>query len=210
MTESTMFNFQAFDDMALTTDPFEFIVVPEFLKPDIFPAVHRDFPRVDKGGSYPVDGLAGGPSFTKLVQALESDELRHAVERKFGLDLTDSPTMITVRGHGRTQDGQIHTDSLDKVITLLLYVNDEWTHEGGRLRMLRGASDINDYVAEVPPVRGNLIVFRRSDRSYHGHLPASDRRLSLQMNWMTDLASRDGELKRHRRSAMLKRLNPFG
>jgi SM-20-related protein len=210
MSEIAMLDLQAFRDTPLTTEPFEFVVVPEFVRKEAFADLHRDFPRVDKGGSYPIEGLTYGPAFVRLVEALESDEMRHAVERKFNLDLSDCPTMLTVRGHGRTQDGQIHTDSLDKVITLLIYVNDDWPHDGGRLRLLRSATDIEDYVAEVPPVRGNLIVFRRSDTSYHGHLPASDRRLSMQMNWMIDRASRDSELKRHKRSALLKKLNPFG
>jgi len=210
MTEPSLLRVEALDATPLVTDPFEFVYVPHFVDERAFAEINRDFPRVDRGGSYPVDTLDCGPSFKRFVEALEAPELRHAVERKFGLDLTDCPTMVTVRGHGRTKDGGIHTDSLDKVITLLIYMNEDWPHEGGRLRLLRGPEDIEDYVCEIPPVRGNMLAFRRSERSYHGHLPAEDRRLSLQLNWMTDVASRDSELKRHRRSAMLKRINPFG
>jgi len=209
MTQPSPLRVDALDATTLVTDPFEFVYVPQFVAADAFAEINRDFPRVDRGGSYPVDALDCGPSFKRFVEALEAPELRHAVERKFGLDLTDCPTMVTVRGHGRTKDGGIHTDSLDKVITLLIYMNEDWPHEGGRLRLLRGPEDIEDYVCEIPPVRGNMLAFRRSERSYHGHLPAEDRRLSLQLNWMTDVASRDSELKRHRRSAMLKRINPF-
>lgn len=194
----------------LVTDPFEYVVVPEFVSATAFEAAHRDFPRVAKGGSWPIDGLTYGAGFAAIVAALESPELRAVIGAKFGLDLSDKPTMITVRGQGRTKDGGIHTDSLDKVITLLIYLNRDWPHAGGRLRLLRNGTDLNNFADEVAPIRGNLIIFRRSDHSWHGHLPAEDQRLSLQMNWMIDQASRDSELKRHKRSALLKRLLPIG
>ena len=57
---------------------------------------------------------------------------------------------------------------------------------------------------------GRTVECAERPATYHGHLPAEDRRLSLQLNWMVDAASRDSELKRHRRSALLKRINPFG
>ena len=145
-----------------------------------------------------------------LVAALEAPEMRRAVERKFGLSLTDRPTMVTVRGMGRDRDGSIHTDSVTKIITALLYCNQRWEHAGGRLRLLRGADDIEDYVLEIPPIAGNMIVFERSARSFHGHLPASEPRRLLQLNWMVDQSARDRELGRHRRTAWIKRLNPFG
>ena len=192
------------------TDPFDFVIVPKFIEPSHFERLHQAFPRVAKGGSWPVNHLSVTPAFQQLIEELESPELRKLIEQKFDLDLSDRPTMITVRGQGRSKDGGIHTDSIDKVITLLLYVNQDWPHEGGRLRILRDGHDINNYAAEIPPIQGNLLIFRRSDHSWHGHLPAADQRLSLQMNWMIDRASRDSELKRHHQSAWLKRLWPFG
>lgn len=199
----------AFDDAPLVTDPFEFVFVPEFIAPDSFPAIYDDFPIVEKGGSFPLDHLSYGAAFAALVEALESAALRHAVERKFNLDLTGRPTMLTVRGMGRDRDGGIHTDSHTKILTLLVYCNKDWTDPGGRLRLLRGAHDLADYALEVPPVGGNMILFKRSDRSFHGHLPTASPRRSLQLNWMVDQASRDSELSRHRRTAWFKRFNPF-
>jgi len=199
----------ALRDAAHVTDPFSFVYVPGFIAEDMRARVYEDFPLIDKAGSFPVDQLSFGPAFGALVAALESPELQAAVETKFGRSLAGRPTMVTIRGMGRERDGGIHTDSETKIITLLVYCNLRWDHEGGRLRLLRGPDDLSDYVLEIPPIDGNMVMFERSERSFHGHLPASESRRSVQLNWMVDREARDRELARHRRTAWIKRLNPF-
>ncbi len=49
-------------------------------------------------------------------------------------------------------------------------MNPRWEQAGGRLRLLRSATDIEDVLVEVPPEEGTLVAFRRSDNSYHGHM----------------------------------------
>lgn len=191
-------------------DPYPHLFVPGFVHPAALIAIERDFPVIRKGGSYPLPALRYGPAFAALVAAVESDQMRQQIEQKFGLVLTGRPTLVTVRGMIRPGDGTIHTDSTTKLITMLIYLGSRWDGTGGCLRVLRGSSDLTDYVLEIPPVGGNMLVFQRSDISYHGHLPAQGDRHVLQVNWITDVATRDYELARHRRSAWLKRLNPFG
>ena len=53
---------------------------------------------------------------------------------------------------GDGKDGRIHTDSATKIITLLLYMNPGWEMAEGRLRLLRGPADLDDYVREVTPL----------------------------------------------------------
>ena len=117
--------------------------------------------------------------------------------------------MLTVRGMGDEKDGDIHTDSETKIITLLLYMNPVWEHEEGRLRLLRRPDDLDDYAREIAPLAGTMLAFKRSDRSFHGHYPYLGPRRSLQLNWVTDAAVVRRELRRHRWSARLKSLNPF-
>ena len=136
--------------------------------------------------------------------------LRDAIERKFAIDLTDRPTMITVRGKSDGKDGRIHTDSATKLITLLLYMNPVWEDEAGRLRLLRRGDDLADFVEEVPPLAGTMVAFRRSATSFHGHQPHRGERRVLQLNWVTDSAVVRRELARHAWSARLKALIPFG
>lgn len=193
----------------LCRDPFDFIVVEDFLRRDELGTVAADFPHVRGHGSFPVESLACGPAFSRLVAALTGPVLRGAVEEKFGLDLEDRPTMVTVRGRSDGKDGRIHTDSASKIITLLLYLNLAWERPEGCLRLLRGPDDIDDYAREVVPLGGTMLAFRRSARSFHGHRPHIGERRTVQLNWVTGPAVVRRELNRHRWSARWKALNPF-
>ena len=194
----------------LVGDPFDFVVVEDFVRPDALDAALADFPRIRRHGSFPVDTLCYGPGFASLVTALTGTALRLAIEEKFGLELGDRPTLLTVRGRSDGKDGRIHTDSASKIITLLLYMNPVWDCPEGRLRLLRGPEDLEDHVAEVAPLAGTMLAFRCTERSFHGHRAHIGERRSLQLNWVTDRSVVRRELTRHRWSARLKALNPFG
>ena len=197
------------NDAKLSTDPFEFVIVPGFVKDAALAALHADFPAVPGPGSFPASILRYGANFQRLMDELQGPEMRDAIERKFGIDLANRPTMVTVRGRCRAEDGAIHTDSTTKIVTALIYLNGKWQSPDGRLRMLRGANDLEDYVAEVPPQDGTLLAFKRSDRSFHGHKSFVGERRSVQLNWVTNTSVVRRELGRHRLSAWLKAINPF-
>jgi SM-20-related protein len=115
-----------------------------------------------------------------------------------------------VRGHSDGRDGRIHIDSPTKLLTLLVYLNPSWDDPGGRLRLLRRGDDLEACVAEVAPLAGAMVAFRRGATSFHGHYPHVGERRSIQLNWVTDAGVVRRELGRHRWSARLKALNPFG
>lgn len=193
----------------LEQEPFDFVVVENFVRGSALAGVVADFPRVRGGGSYPIETLEYGAAFGELVAALTGPELRRAIEDKFTIDLGARPTMLTVRAMGDGRDGRIHTDSETKIITLLLYMNPVWQFAEGRLRLLRGPDDLDDFVREIVPLAGTMLAFRRSERSFHGHRPYLGPRRALQLNWVRDRAVVRRELGRHRWSARLKALNPF-
>ena len=115
--------------------------------------------------------------------------------------------MYSLRSHTRAKDGQIHTDSTDKIITVLLYLNRDWSSDLGRLRILRDGENLDNFAAEVPPDNGTLLAFKRSEKSWHGHPPFAGPRRSLQMNWMVDESKRGFHVIRHTVSAALKKLS---
>ena len=193
----------------LCREPFDFVIVDNFIRPDRIPALVADFPAIGRHGSYPLDVLACGPVFAGLAAELTDTPLRRVIEEKFALDLAERPTMITLRGYSDGKDGGIHTDSATKIITLLLYMNLAWNDDAGRLRLLRRPDSLDDYVAEVPPLAGTMVAFRRSANSFHGHHAHIGRRCSVQLNWVTDAKVVRREIGRHRWSARLKTLNPF-
>jgi hypothetical protein len=191
----------------LEGDPFEFVVVEEFVPAAALPAILADFPAVRGAGSFPIESLSYGVAFAGLAAALSGPQLARAVAEKFAVSLDGRPTVLTVRGFGDAADGRIHTDSASKIITLLLYMNPVWEASAGRLRLLRGPDDLDDYAREVAPLAGTMLAFRRSARSFHGHRPYIGKRRVLQLNWVTDAGVARRERARHRLSARLKAAN---
>lgn len=108
----------------------------------------------------------------------------------------------------RARDGQIHTDSRSKIITVLIYLNRKWESEGGCLRLLRSPS-MEDCIAEVSPAAGTLIAFLNTENAWHGHPSYEGPRRVIQLNWVTDSGVVKREQNRHRFSAFLKKINPF-
>jgi hypothetical protein len=199
-------DFPALGAAALVRDPYEYVIVPGFLKREAAAAVNADYPKIDRPGSFPSDTLEYGPAFAALLEELTGAEATRAFSDKFGIELSPYPITVTVRGMCQKKDGRIHTDSKSKIITVLLYMNAAWEETGGRLRVLRYADDLEDYAAEVPPVEGTLLAFRRGETSFHGHKPFVGARRVIQLNWVTDEGVAWREQARHRVSAFLKRL----
>jgi len=191
---------------ALTADPYEYVVVEDFLNEAAKAQILGGFPDMPNAGSFPLSELQIGQGLQALFDALEGPEFRQAVEAKFGLNLEGKPTMFTLRGRCDARDGRIHTDSKKKIITVLLYLNEDWQEEGGRLRLLKSGEDLNAIAAEVSPKFGTLLVFRRSDRSWHGHEQYVGPRKVIQMNWVVSDKVAAWEQLRHRISATAKRL----
>ena len=205
----TSIDLEAFRNSELVRDPYEYVVVSDFLKPDALDAVYNDYPIIKNHGSYPVSEVDHGPAFASLLDELTSESMTQAFAEKFEIDLTDRPTMVTVRGHCHAKDGRIHPDSDDKLITVLVYLNTDWENPDGRLRILRSADNIEDYAAEVPPQAGTLLAFRRSVKSFHGHTSYAGERRVIQLNWVLDENVVRREQARHRRSARIKKWLPF-
>jgi hypothetical protein len=191
---------------AVTSVPYPFLIVPHFIRAAARPAITADFPDVTRAGSFPLPSLTFGPAFAALMEALVSEDMRAIVERKFEIDLTGRPTMATVRGQATARDGHIHTDSRTKIVTLLLYMNDRWEADRGRLRILRTAHDIHDVAAEVPPDEGTLVLFLNGPTAWHGFEAFEGPRRVIQVNWVTDEQVVRREQTRHRFSAFVKRL----
>jgi SM-20-related protein len=194
---------------AVATEPFPHVMVPDFVPPAALDAVLADLPPLGKRGSFPIDAVRLGPHAKALMSAMEGPRLRTAIEGLFGLDLSDAPTMVTLRGWTSDRDGRIHCDSLAKRVTVLLYLNrqsDAWTRQEGCLRLLRGPNDLDDFAVEVPPVNGTLLVFPNGPTTWHGHRQFVGQRYSVQLNYMTSDDKARSELRRHRFSAFVKRL----
>ncbi len=197
---------EAFAATPLVRDPFPYLMVPNFVRHEALPAINADYPLVSHPGSFPLPTLQYGPAFRAFMAAIQGPEFTRAVEEKFGLSLEGRPTMVTARGVSAARDGQIHTDSRTKLITVLIYMNNEWEAKTGRLRLLRGPDDLEDMIAEVPPDEGTLLVFKNEPNAWHGFHAFEGPRRVIQLNWVTDMGVVRREQTRHKVSAFFKRL----
>jgi hypothetical protein len=197
---------EQFRATALVRQPFEHLIVPQFIPAQALAEINSDYPSIPSSGSFPVDQVVYGPAFQRLLDELNGDAFREAFEDKFGIDLSGRPTITTVRGRCGLGDGKIHTDSATKIITVLIYMNESWDQPGGRLRLLRSSRDLNDIIVEVPPIAGTLLAFKRSTNSWHGHEPFVGERRVIQFNWLTSQGNRQIAMLRHHTSASFKRL----
>ena len=202
----THLNLDKLRSASIETEPFQYVIVPGFLGPASVASINATYPNIEKGGSYPIESLEDTMAIKDVIAELDSPEFEAIIEDKFDVALEGRPKMYSLRGHTRAKDGSIHTDSKDKIITVLLYLNENWQQPGGRLRILRDGTDVDNFAAEVPPDNGSLLVFKRSETSWHGHHPFEGKRRSLQMNWMTSEGSKGFHAIRHKISAAVKKI----
>ncbi len=204
-----MINFDAISSTDVTREPFQFFATPNVLDGKTLTAVGADFPAIKDPGIFPLSELTFGANFEQLIDDIRSSELEDILSEKFDVDLAGRPQMITVRGFCQKKDGRIHTDSEDKIVTCLLYLNAPWQETSGQLRLLRNGSDIEDMITEIPPNGGTLVAFKRSDKSFHGHKRYIGPRRYIMFNWVQSRAILAKNIGRHKLSSKIKKLNPF-
>ncbi len=182
----SLINLNAVRKAELHTDPFDYMVVPGFLSPEVLARVNADYPAIETAANHALESLQYGSQFEALMEELRSPAFASALGERFSMDLASLPTTVTVRKFCERTDGNIHTDHKSKVITVLVYFNERWDSEDGQLRMLRSKGDIEDYVAQVPPLGGTLLAFRRTDHSWHGHTRFVGERRMVQLNYLDE------------------------
>ncbi len=182
----SLINLKALQEAELHTDPFDYLVVPGFLNPEVLARVNADYPSIETAANHELENLQYGPEFAALMEELRETAFATALGGRFDMDLASLPTTVSVRKFCERTDGNIHTDHRSKVITVLVYFNEHWDQEAGQLRMLRSKGDIEDYTAQVAPLGGTLLAFRRTDHSWHGHTRFVGERRMVQLNYLDE------------------------
>lgn len=167
--------------------PYPFFVVERALKAEVADRVAADFPAIDRAGVVSSRDVRAGPAFASLLDDLEGDEFRALIADKMEVDLSGLDTKINVRGHARRTDGNIHTDTPTKAVTVLLYFNRQSEASDTGLRILNTSHDLDDFAAECPPLLGNMLVFKVTPDCWHGHKPFEGERKSLQLNYLSGI-----------------------
>ncbi len=196
-------------DTEVRLQPFAFMMAHGQLPDEDRDALERDFPRYGEAGFFPWDPADCGPSVNALIEQLTTPEVASAIGKRLGIeDLGQYPTLVTLCRHLNKRHGTIHTDSRSKVATALLYLNRQWPDTSeGCLRFLERIDDIDAIlVPELKPLYGEFAVFRRSDNSFHGHLPYEGERRVVQVAWLVSEEAKLRKTKRGRFSRAFKKL----
>ncbi len=165
--------------------------------------VVEDFPSISDGGSFHIDSTHSGESLHKLINELEGKEFKEILEKKFNVNLSEAKVATTLRGFSRKRDGKIHTDSKTKILTVLLYLNKNWSDDNGNLRLLKVNSNLDNYIKEIPCTFGSMVAFKVTDKCWHGFKSYEGKRLSIQLNYIYPEALTTHNL-RHKISFALK------
>lgn len=202
-----MINLDVLEKVQAAKEPFPHFVAQGLIDKENMKAISADFPDITKPGVFYISDLKYGDAFASLIESIRSKELAEIVGRKLGINLVGKRLMISVRGRCQLKDGRIHNDSRDKIATCLLYLNDtNWDAAGGRLRLLRDSENIDNMITEVSPDGGNIIAFKRTENSWHGHNKFEGQRRSIMFNWLSSDFAFAKNVARHKLSATVKRL----
>lgn len=187
--------------------PFSFLVAAGQLPGQFGSTLREDFPRYAGAGYFPFEESDCGPSVRRLVAELTAPAFADAIGARIGVErLGQYPILVTLCRSLNKRHGTIHTDSKSKVASALLYLNESWPDtSAGCLRLLRRIDGIDDMlVPEIKPLYGNLVAFKRSENSFHGHLPFEGERRVIQVAWLTSEAEKQRKTRRGRVSRFLK------
>lgn len=124
-------------------------------------------------------------AWRNLIEGLWTNAYRQALGDMTGLDLTDCVMDIGFRQYKSGHQHFPHTDEPNKVLTHLLFFNQEWSENwGGCLRILKD-SEPDSAFRDILPLSHSSVVIVRSDNSWHMVTPVtspmSESRLALRV-----------------------------
>lgn len=199
-------NLDALKQAPVKSEPYPYFLISDFVNPALMTGILTAFPEIEQGGSFPITSKTAEGDLAKLLAELESADLRQLIAKKLNIDLGERPPMITLRGYSRAKDGQIHTDSKSKLVTLLIYLNPTWEAETGRLRVLYDGAKLEPYAEEILPIFGSSMVFKVTDNCWHGYEAFTGVRRSIQLNYMASSGQAYKHQFLHKLSAWMKKL----
>jgi len=206
---ATTFQLERFEDAdtIVRREPFPFVVASGTLLESVRADLARDFPTFREPGFLPYNKEECGPAVNALIAEATSPEVANRLGAKLGIDnLVQYPALVTICTVLNRRAGTIHTDSKSKVATALIYLNESWNGSSdGCLRLLAANDNIDSTITpEVQPTYGNFVIFKRTDNSFHGHLPYEGERRVIQIAWVINQEEIDRKTQRGRLSRFVK------
>jgi 2OG-Fe(II) oxygenase superfamily len=190
-----MIDFAKLGQLQLNTAPFEWAAADALIAPADAGALAASYPRdhfklidgydgekgykyrarslVHMGARAPSHPKSLSPAWRRLAADLLSPQYRAAMGKLIGRDLGAALLEVNLTEYGPGAWQGPHLDLREKIVTHVLYFNQEWREgDGGCLRILR-SKDAADAAHEIAPLIGRSAVLVRSDRSWHTVTPVA-------------------------------------
>jgi Rps23 Pro-64 3,4-dihydroxylase Tpa1-like proline 4-hydroxylase len=173
--------------------PFPHIVIDDFLPGDVADRLAAEFDRagpawkayhhVNEKKLVASDVATMPPAARAVVDALHAAPFVAALERLIGVDGLRIDPELDGAGMQQTRDGgflNVHLDHLShakrrtwsRQLNLLLFLNPDWNPSWGGTLELWDAS-VTRCVRAIEPSFNRCVVFRASERSFHGVAPVA-------------------------------------
>ncbi len=98
---------------------------------------------------------------------LLSPEYRDCLSDVAGFDVRRLEMQAHFWRFGEGAFFQPHVDKPHKMVTHLMYLNEQWTPQMGGCLQLLGSGDRDDVRVEVAPIKNTGLVLRRTDSAWH-------------------------------------------
>ena len=190
-------------------EPFAYLIATGLLAEGARTALRDGFPLSAQAGFIPYEAEVCGSEMNRLIAGITTPEFADALGDRLGVSqLSAFPVLVTICSRLNKRHGTIHSDSRSKIASALLYLNEDWTPgSAGSLRLLADGDNIQSLlIAEIPPLYGTLVAFRRSENSFHGHLPFEGERRVIQFAWLIDRDALERKTQRGHMQRLLKRM----
>lgn len=123
-----------------------------------------------------IDDMEPCPALENYQARLE--ELRVAINRQLFMGLVDYEGHFAVYPPGAFYKAHLdrHQGTRDRVVTVILYLNPDWSHEdGGRLKIWTTPDDRDGIFEWVEPKMGSLVVFLSGDHWHEVEISQTQR-----------------------------------
>jgi len=196
-------------DVRATHEPFAYLIATDTVDEGARAVLRQGFPAANQAGFIPHAPADCGAELNQLIAEITAPAFADTIGDRLGVPhMSKFPVLVTICSRLNKRHGTIHTDSRSKIASALLYLNDDWVPgSAGSLRLLANDKDIEALLTpEIPPVYGTIVAFRRTDRSFHGHLPFEGERRVIQFAWLTGRDALERKTQRGHMQRMFKRV----
>ena len=139
------------------------MIVDNLIRPEVLAEVVGELPARRQARELPPGGgVVLGPLRDTHATRCTASSCADLVGERLGMDLKDRPPMLTIRGRTGPKDGQIHTDSKSKLVTVLLVPQP-------RLERASGAAAAPVQRPRPHPLRRRDLAQRRALPDLQGH-----------------------------------------